>query len=643
LAHAAPATPLGRTARRRPALVGLGGLLAAYLLVPVALVVTTIGQAHAGAGLWSSLRISLLTATIAVGIIAAGGVPLGWLLARRDGPGWRALGIGVQLPLALPPLVSGLLLLRLVGPYTWLGRLTGRRLTDTMAGIIIAQVFVAAPFAIVAARSAFAAIDPSLDAVAATLGHRPWSRWWRVDVASAGGGIRAGLLLAWLRAFGEFGATVLLAYHPYSLPVYTYVQFGSTGIPATHAPVLASVTAALAVVAVVALRPLRWVRARARRVARPDVVRSDVARPPAVAAAPAAVPAVPAAPAVATRPVSPAALSFSFRASIGTFHLDVAHRPGAPRLALLGPSGAGKSLTLSVLGGVRHPDRGWVRLGDEVLTGRPSEERGVGYVPQSGALLPASTVWGQATFGVRTDPAVAAWWLDRLGLAGLGDRYPAALSGGQAQRVALARALASDPRLLLLDEPLSALDSPTRRALRAELRAVQLDTGIPSVIVTHDPEEAAVLADEIIVIDHGTVLAAATTRALFTRPPSLAVADLLGMDNVLPGAVLPRALASLWPTGRGAAEELLWSVPPEGVMVTPAGRFGATVADTCYLGRRVEAALVLETGLRLVSRHPSAAGVVTGQPCRVDLEGVEVWGAASPGGDGVSSELAARR
>lgn len=563
------------------------------------------------------MRISLLCATIALVVIAAGGVPLGWLLARRTGPGWRALGIAVQLPLALPPLVSGLLLLRLVGPYTWLGHLTGRRLTDSLAGIIIAQVFVAAPFAVVAARSAFSVADPAFDAVAATLGHRRWSRWWRVDVATAGHGIRAGLLLAWLRAFGEFGATVLLAYHPYSLPVDTYVQFGSTGIPATQAPVLVSVAAAIAVVAVVAARPLRWVRpllaARA-----PDA--GTLPTPP--------------------RPVAAAAVSFSLRASLGTFNLDVTHRAGQGRLALLGPSGAGKSLTLSLLAGVRHPTSGWARLGDEVLTERPSEERRVGYVPQSGALLPTVTVWGQATFGVHTDASVAAWWLDRLGLAGLDDRYPGSLSGGQAQRVALARALASDPRLLLLDEPLSALDTPTRRALRAELREVQLDTGIPSVVVTHDPEEAAVLADEIIVIDNGTVLAAGTTRALFSRPPSLAVAALLGVDNVLPGAVLPPLLlpaSSSASTSAGdgvLGGELLWSVPPEGVVVGPAGRFAATVADTCDLGRLVEASLVLETGQRLRSRHPSAADVVPGQACRVELEGVERWCSSPPAGDG---------
>nr|MDQ2728892.1 ABC transporter ATP-binding protein [Actinomycetota bacterium] len=355
----------------------------------------------------------------------------------------------------------------------------------------------------------------------------------------------------------------------------------------------------------------------------------------------------------ALRPVAGAALSFSLRTSLGPFNLDVAHRAGAARLALLGPSGAGKSLTLSLLAGVRDPTSGWARLGDEVLTEQPSEERQVGYVPQSGALLPTLTVWGQATFGVRTDAAVAAWWLDRLGLAGLDDRYPGSLSGGQAQRVALARALASDPRLLLLDEPLSALDTPTRRALRAELRSVQLDTGIPSVVVTHDPEEAAVLADEIIVIVDGTVLAAGSTRALFAHPPSLVVAALLGIDNVLPGAVLPRSVvpprllpsgdADVRPPGGDARDELLWSVPAEGVVVGPAGRFAATVADTCDLGRLVEAVLVLETGQRLVSRHSSAAGVSPGQACRVELDGVEVWWAAPRGPDGLSPTLEARR
>src|SRR5208283_5377263 len=138
---------------------------------------------------------------------------------------------------AMPPLAGGILLLFLVGPYTPLGRLTGGALTDSFTGVVLAQTFVAAPFLIVAARSAFAAVDPSLEGVAATLGHRPWARFWRVSLPVAWPGIRPGLFLAWVRAFGEFGATAMVAYHPYSLPVFTYVQFGSTGLADTLAPV----------------------------------------------------------------------------------------------------------------------------------------------------------------------------------------------------------------------------------------------------------------------------------------------------------------------------------------------------------------------------------------------------------------------
>ncbi|MHB8452871.1 MAG: molybdate ABC transporter permease subunit, partial [Mycobacteriales bacterium] len=142
---------------------------------------------------------SLLTATVATAVIAVTGVPLAYLLARPRGWVARVLGVAVALPLALPPLVSGILLLLVVGPYTPLGRLAGGRLTDDLAGIVIAQVFVAAPFLIISARSAFAAVDPGLAEAARTLGHGPWSRFSRVAVPTAAAGIRAGLLLAWLR------------------------------------------------------------------------------------------------------------------------------------------------------------------------------------------------------------------------------------------------------------------------------------------------------------------------------------------------------------------------------------------------------------------------------------------------------------
>ena len=128
------------------------------------------------------------------------------------------------------------MLIYIVGPYTWLGNLFNDELTGTVAGVVLAQTFVAGPFLIIAARTAFQGVDPALEDLAASLGHRPAARFWLVTMRIAAPGIRAGLLLTWLRAIGEYGATVLLAYHPYTLPVFTYVQFSSTGIPTTQAP-----------------------------------------------------------------------------------------------------------------------------------------------------------------------------------------------------------------------------------------------------------------------------------------------------------------------------------------------------------------------------------------------------------------------
>jgi ABC-type sulfate transport system permease component len=160
------------------------------------------------------------------------------------------LGFLVQLPLALPPLASGVMLLFLLGYSSPLGRLRNGALTDSFSGIVRAQAFVAAPFLIIAARPAFGVIDPALEDVAATLGHRPWAVFLRVSVPLAWRATAAGMLLAWLRAFGEFGATVMVAYHPYSLPVYTYVAFGSEGLPAMVPVLVPTLFAAIAMMVV---------------------------------------------------------------------------------------------------------------------------------------------------------------------------------------------------------------------------------------------------------------------------------------------------------------------------------------------------------------------------------------------------------
>ena len=590
----------------RSPLPWLGGLLALYLLAPIlAFVVRLGGGVSSAPGVGPALLTSLFTASISATVIALLGTPLAYLLARGRGAGARVLTALVALPLALPPLMSGLLLLYVVGPHTLAGRLFGGGLTETRAGIVLAQTFVAAPFLVIAARSAFAAVDPALEDVAASLGHGRVARFGRVAVPAALPGIAAGLLLAWLRAFGEFGATVILAYHPYSLPVFTFVQFDETGLPATMLPIAAALTAALVILLLVGVRRPR------RRHVRP------AARPVASATHP------------------PAALDFAVAKRLGSFSLEVSHLAQSPRLALLGPSGAGKTLTLRLLAGLTSANgSGHVRAGQKALDALPAERRGIGYVPQSAALIPRRTLWRQVTFGVHAQPSLAAWWIDRLGLSGLEDRYPDELSGGQQRRAALARALAIEPRILLLDEPFAGLDTPVRDRLRRELRRLQREAGLNTVIVTHDAEDAAFLADEIIVLDEGRVLQAGTRESVFRAPGSAHVASLLGIANTHHGvAVAADRIASdeaeLEAPTRGLAPgtEVIWSVRPEHISLNPDGRYAAVLLDDADLGTMRELTISLEGVLELTARTLDPLELPIGAPVRLDLapENISVW------------------
>jgi len=591
----------------------LGGLIALYLLAPVvAFVGRLAGGVSSSPGFGSALLTSLLTATIATAVIGVLGTPLAYLLARGRTVLARVLGVLVALPLALPPLVSGLLLLYVLGPYTLAGRIFGGQLTETRAAIVLAQTFVAAPFLIVVARSAFAAVDPALEDVAASLGHGRLSRFARVAIPAALPGLAAGLLLAWLRAFAEFGATIILAYHPYSLPVFTFVQFDATGLPATMLPIAAALAAAFVVLVLASLPAPR--RRRGQRAPTP------IAAPPS--AGPAAV-----------------ALEFEVAKRFGGFSLDVSHHARSHRLALLGPSGAGKTLTLRLLVGLSSPDRAChIVAGTRKLHALPAERREVGYVPQEPSLLPRRTVWRQVTFGVRAQPRLAAWWLQRLGLSGLENRYPDQLSSGQRRRVSIARALATEPRLLLLDEPFTGLDAPVRDRLRRELRRLQIEANLSTVIVTHDPEEAALLADEIIILSDGQILQSGSRESVFHTPASPEIAGLLGIANANRGLVLaPGLLGSSGaviraPTGElSERAEVIWSVRPERVSPDPRGQYEARLLDQVDLGAVRELTISLNGQLELLVRTDVKAQLRIGQQLTVELapEDINVWPAAA--------------
>ncbi|RJQ11077.1 MAG: ABC transporter ATP-binding protein [Dehalococcoidia bacterium] len=248
-------------------------------------------------------------------------------------------------------------------------------------------------------------------------------------------------------------------------------------------------------------------------------------------------------------------LEAAFTTCTGRFALDVAIEAHGEIVVLFGASGAGKSLTLRAIAGLVRPDRGRITLDGEVLFDAangidlPPEARRTGYVVQELALFPHLSVWENVAFalpGTRADRRQRAEAsLAALGLEGAGDRDLGTLSGGQRQRVALARVLVRDVRLLLLDEPFSALDDAIRRSLRLELRRLQRELGRGALFVTHDLREAYLLADRFVVLDAGRVLQAGAPDDIFSRPVSGRVAELLGVRNLYRGRVVATAPDSI--------------------------------------------------------------------------------------------------
>jgi putative spermidine/putrescine transport system ATP-binding protein len=290
------------------------------------------------------------------------------------------------------------------------------------------------------------------------------------------------------------------------------------------------------------------------------------------------------------------ALRRAFGPTVALDNLDLAVQPGE-LLALLGPSGCGKTTALRMLAGFEHPDSGQVLVDGEDITVVPPHRRDTGMVFQSYSLFPHLTALDNVAFGLRMRGvrtaerrARGAELLDLVGLPDHGARYPHQLSGGQQQRIALARALALRPRVLLLDEPLSALDAKVRVTLREEIRRLQQELGITTLFVTHDQEEALSLADRVAVMRAGRLEQCAAPVELYERPATAFVAEFVGTMNRIPGSL----------TGNGAVQVLDRQLPvagdvpaessvdvllrPEAVGVAAAAGSGAMVVTAAFLG-----------------------------------------------------------
>jgi putative spermidine/putrescine transport system ATP-binding protein len=311
--------------------------------------------------------------------------------------------------------------------------------------------------------------------------------------------------------------------------------------------------------------------------------------------------------------------------------LDI--QPGE-MVVLLGPSGCGKTTALRILAGLDRADEGEVRVGGEDITSVPANKRDMGMVFQAYSLFPHMTVRDNVAFGLRLRGqnrarrlARSREMLDLVGLSAFEDRYAHQLSGGQQQRVALARALAIEPAVLLLDEPLSALDAKVRVQLREEIRRVQLDVGTTTLFVTHDQEEALAVADRVGVMNAGRLDQIAPPTELYARPATRFVAEFVGLSNRLRADVSGNQ-ASVLGSRVGLLDGSVQQGPghalvrPEAVHIAESGEPNAAVVSVAFLGPFSRVQCRLHDGQIVVAQVPSAtvAHLSAEDPVRVDVD-----------------------
>ncbi len=302
-------------------------------------------------------------------------------------------------------------------------------------------------------------------------------------------------------------------------------------------------------------------------------------------------------------------------------------------LTMLGPSGSGKTTTLMMLGGFERPTLGQIMLDGKPVERLPPEKRNIGFVFQNYALFPHMTVAENVAFplryrGIKGDAAreKVARALGRVSLEAMGDRRPAQLSGGQQQRVALARALVFEPSLVLMDEPLGALDKQLRERMQIEIKHLQTSLGITMVYVTHDQSEALTMSDRIAVFHDGRIQQLADPKTLYNAPENRFVAGFIGENNTMPctlvghenGLVVVRMADGSILKSAGAAQasaggDLSLSVRPENIALAdgqPApgtNLFSGTVTEVFFLGDHLRLSVTAFAGQAVTARIPVSA------------------------------------
>ena len=653
------------SARRTPAVSplplwagGLGALALLFLALPLLFMLGRVNWGSLGSTLstdeaTSALALSLRTCLLALGADLILGVPAALLLSR-SWRGVRAARILVALPLSLPPVVAGIALLAAFGRRSTLGALlsgAGLDIAFTTTAVVIAQVFVSLPFLIVTLESALRAREPGLEEMASSLGASPTRVFWQITLPTVLPGLGRGAALALARCLGEFGATLTFAGSMQgvtrTMPLQIYLARESD---ADLALALGVVLLAVAVL-VVALTETPWGRAASLlraasflrgasplRLTRPVPAAASLLRGASLLRA-------------ATRraeddgaedaPSEPVPVRVAGTIAQRGWEVQASLEAGLVT-AVVGHNGAGKSTLAQVVAGTLRLDSGSARIGeravDDATTFVPARRRGVAMVSQSPRIFTHMSVAANVAFPLRVRGvgraqarAAAIDQLRAVGIADLAHRRASDLSGGQAARVAIARALAFRPDVLILDEPTAALDVEATAQVSAVLRERLSQSGITTLLVSHDITEVLALASHMIVMGDGRVVEEGEPARILASPSSVFAARLAGL-NIVTGSVVQRPGL----VGVRVGEGMLWAadVAPEergadaaGIPGTAPGavtngREGSGSAGGVGLGERL--ALIFPPEAVVLAReesHASPRSVLPGRVTRIDIAG----------------------
>jgi spermidine/putrescine ABC transporter ATP-binding subunit len=579
--------------------------------------------------------VSLAVAVPATALAVALGTLAGVGLARGGFPGREVVRALVLSPLVVPVMVLA------VSLYYAFARVG---LVGTLGGLVLAHALLGAPYVVLNVEAVMRAFDVRLERAARSLGATAWQAFRRVTLPLVRAGVLAGALFAFVASLDEVVVAMFLSgTSAITLPKLMWDSITQDELN----PVVAAVASLQVAAAVLAFGASEVLRRRGARLAPVAAPRGDDGRPRRAPGA--GTGRTPGRPPAAPAPLRLVGLSRRFGAVRAVDDVSLEVRPGE-LVTLLGPSGSGKTTLLNLIAGFDAPTAGEIFLGPRSITGEPPHRRGVGMVFQDHALFPHLTVFENVAFALRLRrvPAPEARarvgeTLALVGLEGLGDRAPRELSGGERQRVALARALVFEPPLLLMDEPLGALDRRLRERMQVELRQLQRRLGVTVLLVTHDQAEALALADRVVVVDRGRVQQVGRPEELYEAPASAFVADFVGEANLLPCTVVAREGAAVRVRTDGGSEVRLTGpaagaaepgarrhlvLRPAAIRLhagtpAPPGARAGVVEEAVYLGEAVKYRVRLRTGEALVvrvARTPGTGPLPAGAAVGVEWE-----------------------